>query len=127
MILVWLYFIIFWIVFAWYNYAFIEHKEFHIIGAFVSVFLAAGFAIMSWLKPYKINDWKKVAMLVFIILSIRWFVFDIALNLMRGLAWNYIGKTSWMDINIGVWSIYIVKPVLLLLSFYFSTLIKKVK
>jgi len=32
-----------------------------------------------------------------------WFPFDLILNLMRGLAWNYIGSTSWLDKKALTW------------------------
>ena len=34
---------------------------------------------------------------ILILLSVFYLIFDISLNLMRGLPWNFIGNTAWAD------------------------------
>lgn len=57
--------------------------------------------------------------MLFSFLTLRWIVFDLAYNYFIGNNLFYVGKTSWIDINIrGVWSL-LIKSICLFFSILF--------
>jgi hypothetical protein len=106
-----LYFLVLWLVFAWYNYLFISKKNFHTVGAIVAIYIVLGIILSKsfGLKTYTVYD---VLGLSYVALSLRWIFFDIFLNLMLGQKWYYIGTTSWMDRTFQHWQ-FLLKAIFL--------------
>ena len=108
------YWLTYWTAFAWYNYRFIEQKDFHLAGSIVSVLTVIG-VVLAPKFGVLLYNWQDAAYLSFVALTIRWCFFDIALNLMRKKEWYFIGITSWMDKNLMHWQ-FVIKSVFLFLS-----------
>ena len=63
----------------------------HWFGAFVTFIV--GCFVLGWdIK----SNWA-LFKYMFVYLSAWWFLFDLTLNILRGLKWNYIGSTSYID------------------------------
>ena len=91
MALIWLISGLLWAAFAVYNYAFITKKiDFHFWGAAVSVI----FALFVPLAIFLNLSFVQIIGLPFVILTVRWIVFDITLNLLMGKKWWYFGNTT---------------------------------
>lgn len=91
MLLFWFTCILLQIAFAWYNWAFITGKQdFHISGAVVAVMVA----VLAGVSSQFYFTWGCALSLPFIVLSCRWIVFDIALNIFMGKIWWYIGNIT---------------------------------
>ena len=100
-----LYFSLLWFVWAWYNFLFITDKNFHSVGAILSVMVVLGIVLASkfGIKIYSISD---IAYLSFVALTLRWCLFDLTLNLMLKKEWYYIGS-GWIDKTFKHWQFYI--------------------
>jgi hypothetical protein len=99
---------------------FIKDKEFHSVGAAVSVIIALLFGVSSTLELSGVVD---IISLMFIVLSIRWIVFDLSYNYFTGRRWDYYGTTSTMDIFFGKYHL-IVKSICLAVSICLTLYIK---
>ena len=102
---------------AWYNYQVIKKQNWHF-----SQGLFVGFTFVSFLYLYNFQcidmefldfdtNWQgliNIGLLSVFVLTPHWIVFDITLNLSRGLKWDYynIDSGSIMD-KLGGWQFYI--------------------
>ena len=108
------YWLIYWIISAWYNCRFIEQKDFHLAGSFVAALTVLG-VVLSSKFGVMLYSWQDSCYLSFIALTLRWVFFDLALNIMRNQKWYYIGSTSWIDKNLMHWQ-FLFKVLFLFLS-----------
>jgi len=104
-----IYYIVFIITYAILNGKFnqlvIDKKDWH-FWQWLKVALV-GIWITLFLLSNKVDDLSEYFKLLFVFINIYWIVFDISVNLFRGLKWHYVGKTAWLDRNIGGWQFYI--------------------
>ena len=56
--------------------------------------------------------------ITFFLLSLRWILFDLMVNIMLKLKWNYVGTTSWFDRKLGRYGLW-----LKLVMLFFSVMI----
>lgn len=100
MIWFWVINIVFWVLFAFYNHAFIYPKQsrlrFHFWGGIVSVAFLVSIGLLSIIDLH-CNDLWDVLALVVIGLSIRWNVFDPVFNLIGSNGAFTIGTTAFLD------------------------------
>jgi len=59
----------------------------------VSLFVIWLFAIALPFDKYYVPDWKLIAGFIFV----RFLVFDVVWNVVRGVEWNYYGTKKWYD------------------------------
>lgn len=102
---IYLYILIYSILSAYFNYRIIEQKDFHVSQAILRVFAFCGILFLGS------NDYFDL----FRCLTIYWIVFDITLNIFRGLPLLYVGKTSYIDKKLGKY-IYIFKVLFIIIS-----------
>lgn len=71
------------------------------------------------------TEWDHLLALILLQSAIFWLLFDYTLNVMRGLPWDYVGKTAWIDrLFEGKTSLMIpVKIILLFLSIAVTVII----
>lgn len=71
--------------------------------------------IIAMIQRRRIFDFYRCGQWLIVALTLRWIIFDIALNKMMGWNWYYVGNTGIIDQFIGYWGFWI-KPVLLIFS-----------
>jgi len=90
---------------AKFNQLVIDKKDWHLT-QWLKVALVASVVTCFILKP-RIDSINEFIKLIFVFANIYWIVFDLSLNLFRGLKWYYVGKTSWIDKHLTGWTFYI--------------------
>ena len=111
MVLVALYIFLYSIISAVFNYDIIAKKDFHKSQAVLRVYTFIGILAIPSMEPLMILSG------LFQSLTIYWIVFDLALNLLRGKDFLYIGKTAWLDKTLGKY-IYLIKFIFIIISVF---------
>lgn len=114
-----IYFTLLWVAWAYYNYKFISKKNFHNAGALCAALVIAGVILACMGFFIEISDWNTLLWVGLMSLTLRWVVFDLALNLFRKREWWYYGtilsqNRSWIDKTLGGWQI----PIKIILLFW---------
>lgn len=91
------------------NQLVIDKKDWHLM-QWVKVALV-GTAVTAG-AVFKIDDQSEFLNLLFIFSLLYWIVFDLSLNLFRGLKWYYVGTTAWLDKHLKHWQ-FLIKASLL--------------
>ncbi len=93
----------------------IDGKDWHLV-QWIRVALVGIFA--TWGASQSFDMLEEYFYLLFVFITIYWVVFDLTLNLFRGLPWHYVGGISWVDRKLRHWSFLIKIPMI-----FFSSLI----
>lgn len=80
---------------AYHDKQVIQKKNWHTIDAFIKLWVALAIGLFYYLPNFN-TDWTSIIAACYVILCIRWWIFDIALNLLRGLKWYHTGH-NFMD------------------------------
>ena len=91
-----LFIIALWVANAWHDSDYYNGRNEHTSGAVLACLAVLGL-FMFELTGIKTSDFNDVINISFLLLSLRWIVFDISYNLFIGQKWYYKGTTSIID------------------------------
>ena len=89
---------------AKFNQLVIDKKNWHTIQWLKVVLVASSITYFMFID--KVDTLSEFWKLLWVFSNIYWIVFDLSLNLFRGLKWHYVGKTSWLDKTFTGWTFY---------------------
>lgn len=83
-----------WAVNAWHDSDYYNKKDSHVSGA---VFACMIIALSIFSAGLDLRGFNEIFNYIFLLLSLRWIVFDITYNLFIGQKWYYVGSTAFLD------------------------------
>lgn len=79
---------------AWYHLYLIEEKKRSPNHKVWALYRLTFFALAAYIYS---TEWDHILILILLQAAIFWILFDYTLNRMRGLPWNYVGKSAFLD------------------------------